>query len=101
MGGRPSACISDQNAWKIGQATSGSRAPSSQSRAREMFSGMGMGRVCWRTSGSCSKESAFAFDICVRRLAMYVFWDQRVGFVSGMASYAVLALTTSWAKQFS
>ena len=56
-GGRPAAVISDQKAMKKGQAISGSRAPSSQSRARVIFDWIGMGRVCcfdtsrvWRTA---------------------------------------------------
>lgn len=47
MGGRSGEVISFQKARKTGHAISGSRAPSSARRAREMLDWRGIGRVCW------------------------------------------------------
>jgi len=64
IGGRPLAVISFQKAANIGQESSGSRAPSSQSRLSVILDGRGMG-----TSG-CSCESSSLSRIVALDLAM-------------------------------
>ncbi len=86
IGGLPFEVISDQRAWKIGHAMSGSRAPSSVRRKREMPSGTGMGRSCFCFIVRSERRMLFALPIWESQLAVYVFWDQRVGVVFGMGA---------------
>lgn len=68
-GGRAGPVISAQKAWKMGHEMSGSRAPSSQSRASVVFSGSGIGRlwdlVTWRVW-----RTLLDFWIWARKLAV-------------------------------
>jgi hypothetical protein len=70
-GGRPLAVISDQKAWNIGHATSGSLAPSSQRRAREMLDWTGIGRLCFCDSSMLFRIAAFALPIWPSQFAVY------------------------------
>src|ERR1039457_4907270 len=80
--GRPrGSVISDQKAWKTGQATSGSLAPSSQRRARVVFDWTGMGRLYSLLIGIFCKTALFALPICPSQFAVYVFCVHTVGLV--------------------
>lgn len=75
IGGRPSRVSSDQRAWKIGQAISGSRAPSSQSRKREMPVGTGIGSEYSLDIVRSAKMMLLALPIWLSKLAVYVFCE--------------------------
>jgi len=71
IGGRPLAVISFQNATNIGQESSGSRAPSSQSRLRVMLDCRGMGTSgCSCESSSLSRMVALDLAIAFSQLAV-------------------------------
>ena len=78
----PSAMSSAQKAWKMGHATSGSRAPSSQRREREMLDCIGMGRECV-SEISMSASMGLALLILESKVAVYVGWVYSVGLVFG------------------
>jgi hypothetical protein len=69
-GGLPADVISDQKAWNMGQATSGSRAPSSHKRARVVFLGTGIGSLCSLLSINFERTASLAFAICPSQLAV-------------------------------
>lgn len=59
----------------MGQAMSGSRAPSSQSRKREMPEGTVVGREYSLDIVRSARMMLLALPIWLRRLAVYVFWE--------------------------
>ncbi len=69
-GGRPSTVISDQKAWKMGHAISGSRAPSSQRRARVVSGRMAIGRSCCFVTFKVSRMALLALPICWSQFAV-------------------------------
>lgn len=73
MGGRerPSplwdgAVSSDQRAWKMGQAMSGSCAPSCAKRSSDMLAWTGIGRSCFCERRSFERTLKLAFAIAER-----------------------------------
>jgi hypothetical protein len=70
MGGRSAEVISVQKARKTGQAISGSRAPSSASRVKEMLDWSGIGRVCSWVSSKEERRAWLALAIWPSQLAV-------------------------------
>jgi hypothetical protein len=70
IGGRPSAVSSVHNAWNIGHAMSGSRAPSSQRRKRVIFDCIGIGRWCSLLNSKELRMAELDFDIRVNHAAV-------------------------------